>query len=129
MGIFLIASPIAPAPLFVWMLVLLGAFQGMAGANLWAITQILAGPRMVGRWTGVQNCAGNLAGAVAPTLTGYLLDRTGNFAWPFFVAAGVAWLGVLSWIFIVGRVEEVNWKKDARRNATTAIAVPDLPVS
>jgi MFS family permease len=130
MGIFLIASPIAPAPLFVWMLALLGAFQGMAGANLWAITQILAGPRMVGRWTGVQNCAGNLAGAVSPALTGYLLDRTGKFSGPFFVAAGVAWVGVFSWLFIVGPVEEVNWEKHARGgNMISVPAIPETPVS
>jgi ACS family D-galactonate transporter-like MFS transporter len=64
---------------------------------------------MVGRWTGVQNFAGNLSGAVAPALTGFLLDRTGSFHWPFFITAAVTWAGALSWMLVVGRVEEVNW--------------------
>ena len=64
--------------------------------NSWAIPQTLAGPEMVGRWIGMQNFVGNLAGAVAPALTGYLLDRTGSFYWPFFITAVVAWIGALS---------------------------------
>jgi len=36
----------------------------------------LAGPRQPGRWTGIQNFFGNLAGAVVPAVTGFLLDRT-----------------------------------------------------
>jgi cyanate permease len=64
---------------------------------------------MVGRWTGIQNFVGNFAGAVAPWLTGFLLDRTGHFSWAFFITAAVAWIGALSWIFIVGRIEPVRW--------------------
>ena len=76
----------------------------------WAIPQTLAGPEMVGRWIGMQNFVGNFAGAVAPALTGYLLDRTGLFYWPFFITAGVAGSGALAWTFIVGPIEEVNWE-------------------
>jgi len=84
MGIFLAVSAIAPDTVFIWMLALAGAFMGVSACNIWAMTQTLAGPRMVGRWTGVQNFAGNIAGAVAPKLTGILLDRTGHFYWAFF---------------------------------------------
>jgi len=45
-----------------------GTFMGASACNVWAMTQTLAGPRMVGRWTGVQNFVGNFAGAVAPNL-------------------------------------------------------------
>lgn len=65
---------------------------------------------MIGRWAGLQNFVGNFAGAVSPWLTGYLIDRTGQFYWPFFITAAVAWIGALAWTLIVGRVEEVNWE-------------------
>jgi MFS family permease len=129
-GVFLAASALAPSALFVWMLALTGVFQGMGAANNWAISQILAGSQMVGRWVGVQNFVGNLAGAVAPALTGILLDRTGEFYWPFFVAAAVSGLGAVSWIFVVGPVEQVDWEKHAGRSPSMAASPalePPLP--
>lgn len=130
LGVFLVASALAPDAVFVWTLVLMGLFNGIAASNFWAITQTLAGPRMVGRWTGVQNFVGNLAGAVAPMLTGFLLDKTGHFYWPFFIAAAIVWIGALSWIFLVGPVEEVNWEKRVLRPLEApARSAPELPLS
>jgi MFS family permease len=123
-GIFLILTVMAPGPLLTAALALTGTFLGISICNSWAISQMLAGPRMVGRWVGVQNFAGNLAGAVAPALTGFLLDRTGSFYWPFLITAAVAWIGGLSWWFVVGPLDEVDWGKRTgtriRINATPA---------
>jgi ACS family D-galactonate transporter-like MFS transporter len=128
-GIFLAATAVAPQSMFVWTLALVGVFNGMAGSNIWAITQILAGPRTVGRWTGVQNFVGNLAGAVSPALTGFLLDRTGHFVWPFFIAAGIISIGAFSWVFVVGPVEEVVWGKDVLRPLkVSAYPAPQSPL-
>jgi len=128
MGIFLAASAVAPNAVFLWTLALAGAFMGVSACNIWAMTQTLAGPRMVGRWTGVQNFAGNFAGAVAPTLTGILLDRTGHFYWAFFITAVVVWIGAVSWIFIVGPIREVEWEKDHHEfHGLPAYAAPESP--
>jgi MFS transporter, ACS family, D-galactonate transporter len=110
-GILLILTVLAHGPLLTTALTLTGAFLGISICNSWAISQMLAGPRMVGRWVGMQNFAGNLAGAVAPALTGFLLDRTGSFYWPFVITAVVAWIGGLSWWFVVGPLDEVDWDK------------------
>jgi len=107
----LAASAVAPDAVFVWTLSMAGVFMGISACNIWAMTQTLAGPRMVGRWTGVQNFVGNFAGAVAPKVTGILLDRTGHFYWAFFITAAVVWIGALSWIFVVGPLVEVDWEK------------------
>jgi ACS family D-galactonate transporter-like MFS transporter len=108
-GVFLILMVLTPARFLTAALALTGAFLGISICNSWAISQMLAGSRMVGRWVGVQNFAGNLAGAVAPALTGFLLDRTGSFYWPFLITAVVAWIGGLSWWFVVGPLDEVDW--------------------
>jgi len=100
---------IAPEPLFTGLLVPTGMLLGIRCCSTWAIPQTLAGPEMVGRWTGMQNFIGNFAGAVAPALTGYLLDKTGLFDWPFFITAGVAWLGAFAWTVMIGPIEEVRW--------------------
>lgn len=108
-GILFCVTVLSSGWVFYLMLALTGVFLGMSMCNSWAIPQILAGPRMVGRWAGVQNFIGNLSGAVAPALTGFLLDQTGSFYWPFFISAVVAWIGAIGWYVVVGPLKEVQW--------------------
>jgi hypothetical protein len=42
---------------------------------------LTAGPAAAGKWTGMQNCLGNIAGIVVGPLTGFIVDRTGHFRW------------------------------------------------
>ena len=97
-------------------------FYGVSASNIWAITQTLAGPKAAGRWTGFQNFIGNLAGVVAPALTGFVLERTGQFYWAFEITTGVALVGMASWVFLIGPVEPVIWDRKLR-----AAAVPPSP--
>ncbi len=91
------------------MLVLGVIFFGVTTSNVWAITQTLAGPQAAGRWTGFQNFIGNLAGVVAPALTGFVVGRTGHFYWAFAILLAVTIMGTLSWVYLVGPVEQVAW--------------------
>lgn len=111
LGICLLFAVTAEGPFFIAMLALTGIALGMASCSTWAVTQTLAGPHAAGRWTGVQNFLGNFAGWIAPSLTGFLLDKTGNFFWPFFITACVSWIGAASWAFIIGPVEPVDWQR------------------
>jgi MFS transporter, ACS family, D-galactonate transporter len=85
--------------------------MGMGTSNLWAVTQTLAGPRTAGKWTGVQNFMGNLAGWIAPTLTGFVVGRTGRFFWAFAITAVVTLLGSAAWLFVVGSVKPIAWER------------------
>jgi MFS family permease len=109
-GAFLMAAVVAPRNVSVGLLMLAGIGFGMASANIWVITQTLAGPHASGRWAGAQNCIGNLSGAVGPALTGVLVDRTGSFLWPFLITGAVAWSGAAVWAFVLGPIEPVAWK-------------------
>jgi MFS family permease len=82
---------------------------GLWSSNNWAITQRLAGPIAAGKWTGLQNAFGNLAGVVAPWLTGFLVQRTGNFFYAFLSVTFVAVLGVLNYGLLIGPVDPVTW--------------------
>jgi MFS transporter, ACS family, D-galactonate transporter len=86
------------------------AAAGLCNANLWAITQTLAGPSAAGKWTGLQNFVGNCAGIISPWLTGFVVQRTGHYFWAFAVTAGVLLGGALSWAFVVGPVKPVQWE-------------------
>lgn len=91
-----------------------GVCFGVNGAHCWAVTQTLAGPRVSGRWTGVQNFVGNFGGSFAPAVTGYLLNGLGQFYWPFLIAGVFSWIGALAWVFVVGPIEPVEWEKKIR---------------
>ena len=67
----------------------------------------LSGPQAAGKWTGVQNGVGNLAGMASPWLTGWVVQHTGQFYLAFLVAAVVVLIGSSSYIFVIGRVEQV----------------------
>ncbi len=82
---------------------------GFNTPTMYAVGQVLAGPRAAGKWIGVQNAAGNVAGIVAPMLTGFVVDRTGQFTWAFVIAGGVALTGVLWWALLVPKVAPLSW--------------------
>jgi len=74
---------------------------GLMTANYWALTQTLIPGAAVGRVVGVQNCAANLPGVVAPLLSGWLKQTTGGYEagmqviWLFLI------LGIASYVFLV----------------------------
>jgi len=112
-GISLGVAAISGPGLCIALLIAGVIFFGVSSSNIWAITQTLAGPAAAGRWTGFQNFIGNLAGIAAPAVTGFMLDWTGEFYWPFAILTAVALFGTISWIFIVGPVEPVIWRKQS----------------
>ena len=105
-------------------LIAVGVGSGISGAGIFAFSQTLAGSEAAGRWTGLQNGFANLAGVVAPALTGFAVGRTGSFFTPMAITAGVLLAGGFAWVFVVGRVEQVNWaaKGDVLVTATTGSA-------
>ena len=113
-AIFVVPCVLAGPRVATVMVILVAASLGVSSSNVWAITQTLAGPRAAGRWTGIENFVGNLGGAVAPALTGFVLGRTGHYFWAFAITAVVSLLGALSWAFWIGRVEPVAWASHVR---------------
>jgi MFS transporter, ACS family, D-galactonate transporter len=83
---------------------------GLYTSNVFAITQTLAGPRAAGKWTGLQNGVGNLAGVVAPWLTGWVVQETGQFYWAFVVAAAIVLASAAMFVFGIGRIEQVEFQ-------------------
>ncbi len=87
--------------------------SGCSYPGLFAIAQIVAGPKATGRWVGIQNAAGNVAGLVAPAITGILVDRTGLFNVAFALAAGVNVLGLIGWVFMLPAIAPLRWTSTA----------------
>jgi MFS family permease len=112
-GMIMLPAAGSIAALFVFEIV-----SGCSYPGLFAIPQILAGPRASARWVGVQNAAGNMAGLIAPAITGVLVDQTGLFDVAFGLAAGVNVLGLVGWVFMLRSIAPIQW-------ATPAAAIAD----
>ena len=121
-GLFMAGCAVAPQKALVVLLLLAGASFGLVSSNMCAMSQTLAGAHAAGRWMGAQNFVANLSGAVAPALTGFLVDRTGYFYWPFLITAAITWVGALQWMLVVGPVEPVVWKTQLK---TILSGMPD----
>jgi len=87
---------------------------GMTTSNHWGVTQTLAGPAAAGKWTGLQNAFGNVAGVTMPWITGIIVQRTQSFYWAFVLVAVLVALGAISYAFIVGRIETIRWRSYAQ---------------
>ncbi len=82
---------------------------GFTTANHWAVTQTIAGPDVAGKWTGMQNAFGNLAGVIGPWLTGIIVEKTGSFYLAFVAVAIVVVLGALSFAFMIKEIKPQQW--------------------
>ena len=98
------APPWALAAIFVYQVL-----SGMSSPGVFAMSQILAGPSASGRWVGIQNAVGNLAGVIAPALTGLLVEGTQHFTAAFLLAALVSVLGLIGWVWMIPRLAPLPW--------------------
>ena len=108
-GIALAICAIAGTRESIFLLLIAAGAYGFNISNVWVIPQILAGPRATGRWTGLQNFIGNIAGISAPVITGLLVQHTGTFLYAFLLAGLMSVLGAVSWIFLLGPLERTKW--------------------
>ena len=83
---------------------------GFNSAGIFAIGQTLAGPVAAGKWIGLQNGVGNIAGIVGPIVTGLIIDRTGGFFWAFIIAGVVSLVGAGCWGLFIRSVAPLTWK-------------------
>jgi MFS family permease len=116
----MVCMAVGPRPLALAAIFVYQALCGLSSPGVFAVSQILAGPAATGRWVGVQNSIGNLAGMVAPWLTGFVVDWTGHFTLAFLSAALVGVLGFAGWVFVIPRIGELNWEAQAAGRSSIA---------
>jgi MFS family permease len=100
-----------PAAYSIPCLVVYEIFLGFSSPGTFGIGQIMAGPTATGRWIGVQNFCGNLAGIIAPALTGWLVHTTGNYNIAFTIAGLVSLIGLFGYLVVLPKVEPIDWSK------------------
>jgi MFS family permease len=105
-------------------LVCAGVAFGLNTPTLYSIGQTLAGPRVAAKWMGIQNSLANLAGVIAPLITGLVIDVTGEYYWAFVIAAGVAAVGILGWALVIPRVEPLDWEHVNSSPSVIGVSTP-----
>jgi MFS family permease len=90
-------------------LLLTGVMDGLNSPANPSVTQTFAGPRATGRWMGLQNAVGNVAGMTAPVVTGYLVLANGNYTTALMLSGCVALFGLVAWLVIVPEVRPIDW--------------------
>lgn len=82
------------------------AFFANAFSNLgWAVWGDVIPRNFIGTMGGFLNICGNLSGIVSPIIIGVILERTNNFQYAMWYMAFVALLGILAYVFLVGKIE------------------------
>jgi len=94
---------------------------GVQAPGVYAIPQILAGPRATGRWVGIQNSLGNFAGIVAPAATGFIIAATHRFTAAFLLAAAVSFLGVIGWWWMLPKLQALRWESGELAEGALAV--------
>jgi MFS transporter, ACS family, D-galactonate transporter len=74
----------------------------------WSIPSLIAPKGTVGTVGSIMNFVNNLMGIAAPIITGYIAGGTGSFAAGFMVAAVVLVIGILSFLFLLGPIEQIK---------------------
>jgi MFS family permease len=74
-------------------------FGDLTLASCWAVCMDV-GHELAGTVSGSMNMWGNLAGFVAPTVTGYLMKHFGNWNIPIIVSSVIFFIGALLWLKI-----------------------------
>jgi MFS family permease len=92
-----------------------GVMDGLNSPSNPSVTQTFAGPLATGRWMGLQNAVGNVAGMTAPVVTGYLVQQTGHYTSALIVSGAVALCGLVAWLVIVPEVRPIDWSAELAR--------------
>ena len=97
-GLFTAAAPFAPSTAGVVTLLSASMFFGYgAGSTSWALGASLTPTHLVATLESIQNIGGSIGGALAPLVTGLIVERTHSFTPAFLVATVAALAGAASY--------------------------------
>ncbi|MEK7404143.1 MAG: MFS transporter [Acidobacteriota bacterium] len=94
---------VSSTPLMLFFVIFSLCGLGLATANYWALTQTLIPGGSIAMVVGIQNTAANVAGIVAPWLTGWMIQRTGSFDAPIKTVGLWLVIGIASYVLLVRR--------------------------
>lgn len=95
-----------PTSAIVWISIALGGLAASAPIG-WSLPGLVAPKGSVGTVGGIMNFANNIMGGVAPAVTGFIVGATNSFANAFITAGAVLLVGIVCYVFLLGRIETI----------------------
>lgn len=108
-----------PNVAIVWISIALGGLAFAAPIG-WSIPGLIAPTGTVSSLGSIMNFFNNIAGIIAPIVAGFVFDRTGSFAANFLIAGAILVIGILCYVFLLGRIEQIQAPTAAPGERTTA---------
>lgn len=106
LGIFGAADAHTPPVALFWISVSIGGLAAAAPVA-WSIPALIAPRDSVGRVGGIMNFFSQLSAILAPIVTGFIASITNSFYGAFVAAGTFVFIGVLSYLFLLGRIEPI----------------------
>ena len=106
-GLFGAAFATTPAQALVAISVAIGGLSAAAPVG-WAGPSILVPDSSTGRVGGILNFSNQICAISAPIVTGFIYERTHSFTWAFGIASAFLCVGVLAYIFLLGRMDAID---------------------
>ncbi|WP_199731032.1 MFS transporter [Aquitalea sp. FJL05] len=95
-----------PVIAIIWITIALSGLAAAAPVG-WSLPSLIAPHGGTGTVGGIMNFANNMMGAVAPIVTGYIVGSTHSFTNAFLVAGVMLIIGMLAFVFLLGRIEAI----------------------
>jgi len=106
LAIFGAAGAHTPAVALIWISLALGGLAAAAPVA-WTVPSLISPRESVGTLASVVNFCGQIAAISAPIITGYIVSGTRSFAAAFVTATVILLLGIVGYVFLLGRIEPI----------------------
>lgn len=116
----IIANYTPSIPLVVFVMSL--AFFAKGFSNLgWCVLSDTSPKEALGLAGGIFNTFGNVAGILTPLVIGFIIQATGSFDWAIIYVGSMGLIGVVAYLFIVGKLERLTLDADTSAPACDAV--------
>lgn len=109
-----------------WISIALGGLAAAAPVG-WSLPSLIAPKGGVGTIGGIMNFANNLMGVAAPIVTGFIVGATNSFTNAFLVAGVILAVGIVSFVFVMGRIEAIPEPEDKTEATARAASKTNTP--
>jgi MFS transporter, ACS family, D-galactonate transporter len=106
LAIFGAASAHTAVNAVIWISLALGGLAASAPVA-WTVPSLISPKESVGTLAGAVNLCGQIAAISAPIVTGYIVAASHSFAAAFVTATVILALGIVGYIFLLGRIEAI----------------------
>ena len=106
LGIFGAAGATTPRAALAWISISIAGLSAAAPVG-WSIPSLIAPLESVGTLGGIINFGNQISAIAAPIVTGYVVSATHSFRGAFITAAVFLVVGILGYIFLLGRMQPI----------------------